>query len=247
MSSILRSGGSWDSTRARAVLIPSMTSMVLAPDWRRTSRVTVGTPFRRATERCSLVPSSASPRSRMRTGWPLTVATTSSLKSSGVSKRPMVRNVCSRAPEVTLPPGASAFCRTMAWRTAVIGMAYAARRSGSIQMLMARSRPPTICTSPTPTERSSWTFTTLSAYSVSSRNGRLPERAMDMTGRGVVVELGDDGRQRVLRQSPDDGGDAVADVLGRGVDVAVEAEGGDDEASCCPRTRSAAPRCPRRC
>ncbi len=178
----MRSGGSCDSTRASDSLTPSITSTVLAPDCRRMSRLTVGTPFSRAIERCSLVPSSASPRSRTRTGWPLIVATTRSLKSPALSKRPMVRSVCSRAPEVTLPPGASAFCRTMAWRTAVIGMLKAASRSGSIQMLIARSRPPTSCTSPTPAERSSWTLITLSAYSVSSRSERLPESAIDITG-----------------------------------------------------------------
>jgi hypothetical protein len=34
---------------------------VFAPDWRRISSTTVGTPSRRASERCSSVPSSASP------------------------------------------------------------------------------------------------------------------------------------------------------------------------------------------
>ena len=54
--------------RARFCFEASMTAMVFAPDWRRTSSVTVGTPLSRASERCSLVPSSAQPMSRMRIG-----------------------------------------------------------------------------------------------------------------------------------------------------------------------------------
>src|SRR3954451_5251411 len=49
-------------------------------------------------------------------------------------------------------------------------------------MFIARWRPPKSCTSPTPGERSSWILITLSAYSVSSRSDRLPERAIDITG-----------------------------------------------------------------
>src|SRR3972149_6224295 len=51
-------------------LASSMTATVLAPDWRRTSRTTVGTPLSRAVDRCSRVPSSAHPRSRTRAGDP---------------------------------------------------------------------------------------------------------------------------------------------------------------------------------
>ena len=47
-----------------------MTATVFSPDCRRTSRMTLGTPFSRATERCSAVPSSARPMSRMRMGAP---------------------------------------------------------------------------------------------------------------------------------------------------------------------------------
>lgn len=42
---------------------------------------------------------------------------------------------------------------------------------------------------PTPVERSSWTLTILSAYSVSSRSGRLPERAIDITGEESLLNL----------------------------------------------------------
>ncbi len=166
-----------------------MTATVLAPDWRSTSSVTVGEPSSRARVRCSLVPSSAWPRSRTRTGWPRRLATTRSLKSAELSKRPMVRSVCSRPPEVTLPPGASEFCRTSASRTVAMGRPKAESRSGSIQMLIARDRPPTRFTWPTPVERSSCTLTTLSAYSVSSRRGRLPERAIDITGEESLLNL----------------------------------------------------------
>ncbi len=189
MVSSFKSGGSCDFTRAIPSFTDSITSTVLAPLCRRISRLTVGTPFSRDAERCSLVPSSASPRSLTRTGWPLTVATTRSLKSATFSKRPMVRRVCSRAPEVTLPPGASEFCRSRACRTSVMGMPYAASRPGSIQMLMARSSPPSSDTSPTPLARSSCTLMTLSAYSVSSRSGRFPERAIVSTGELSLLNL----------------------------------------------------------
>ena len=59
MTSILTSGGTCGASRARLFLMPSMTATVFSPDCRRISRMTVGTPFSRAAERCSLVPSSA--------------------------------------------------------------------------------------------------------------------------------------------------------------------------------------------
>src|SRR5215510_7861545 len=49
-------------------------------------------------------------------------------------------------------------------------------------MLIARSRPPTICTSPTPGARSSGTLTILSAISVSSRIESWPDSAIDRLG-----------------------------------------------------------------
>ena len=54
--------------RSRLRLTASITATVFAPDWRRISSVTVGTPLSRATERCSFVPSSAQPMSRTRIG-----------------------------------------------------------------------------------------------------------------------------------------------------------------------------------
>ena len=98
-----------------------MTATVFSPDCRRTSRITLGTPLSRATERCSAVPSSARPTSRTRMGAPVTVAMTTSSKAFGSATRPIVRSEDSRSPAVTLPPGMSAFWRTRASRTAVIG------------------------------------------------------------------------------------------------------------------------------
>ena len=85
-------------SRARFALTASITATVLAPDCRRTSRMTVGTPLTRTAERCSFVPSSARPMSRTRTGAPLIVATTRSLNDRGSTTRPMVRSDCSRLP-----------------------------------------------------------------------------------------------------------------------------------------------------
>ncbi len=122
MISARTSAGRVSLSRARFALTASITATVFSPDWRRTSRITVGTPFTRTAERCSLVPSSAHPMSRTRIGAPLMVATTRSLKERGSTTRPIVRSDCSREPAVTLPPGRSAFWRTMASRTAVIGI-----------------------------------------------------------------------------------------------------------------------------
>ena len=122
MMSTLTSAGRTGASRARFFLTASITATVFSPDWRRTSRMTVGAPFTRTAERCSLVPSSACPMSRTRIGAPLMVATTRSLNDRGSTTRPMVRSDCSCRPAVTLPPGRSAFCRTMASRTAVIGI-----------------------------------------------------------------------------------------------------------------------------
>ena len=65
-----------------------MTATVFSPDCRRTSRMTLGTPFSRATERCSAVPSSARPTSRTRMGAPLTVEITTSSKARRVGDAP---------------------------------------------------------------------------------------------------------------------------------------------------------------
>ena len=83
MTSSLTSAGKLRREPRRFSLTASITATVFAPDWRRTSRITVGTPLSRAGERCSLVPSSARPMSRMRTGAPSIVATTSSLNAAG--------------------------------------------------------------------------------------------------------------------------------------------------------------------
>ena len=112
--------GSRGVTRSRLALAASITATVLAPDWRRTSSTTVGTPFRRANERCSLVPSSARPMSRTRIGEPLRVAITRSLNCEASAKRPIVRSVRSLTSVVTLPPGRSAFCCCSALRTSAI-------------------------------------------------------------------------------------------------------------------------------
>ena len=94
----------------------------------------------------------------------------------------MVRSDASLRPDVTLPPGRSAFCRTSASRTLVMGSWYAASRSASTHTLMARGRPPTMRTSPTPGERSSCGRAILSAISVSSRSDRSLASAIVSTG-----------------------------------------------------------------
>ena len=56
-------------------------------------------------------------------------------------------------------------------------------------MLIARSSPPMMRTSPTPAERSSWGRTILSASSVSSRRSRSPDSATVTTGAWSLSNL----------------------------------------------------------
>ncbi len=64
--------------------------------------------------------------------------------------------------------------------------------------------------------------------------GQLPESAIAGYGDGedrlvFVVEFGNDRGVDVPRQTIESGGNPVAHVLGGGVDIAVEVEGGDDK------------------
>ena len=85
-------------TRSRLAFTPSITATVFAPDWRRTSSVTVGHAVRAA--RATAAPWCRPRRSRCRgcgSGAPLRVAITRSLNARGSATRPIVRSVCSRA------------------------------------------------------------------------------------------------------------------------------------------------------
>jgi hypothetical protein len=100
----------------------SIVSTVLAPLWRMMLIETVGTPLSVAIERRSLVPSSARPMSFTRMGTPFFVVMTMSLKVAGSRSLPIVRSVRSTCSPVTNPPGTSAFWRSSASRTAVMGI-----------------------------------------------------------------------------------------------------------------------------
>ena len=73
------------------------------------------------------------------------------------------------------------------------------------------------------------------------------ERDASAPGRESLSILEMTGGSSSSGRSLQNGRDAVAHVLRGHVDVAVEAEGDDDEASCPCRRSSAARRCPRRC
>ena len=103
---LARRRGSWAWTRRQVGLDASITATVFAPDWRRTSRVTVGTPFRRASERCSLVPSSARPMSRTRIGDAVDGGDHQLVEARGRRRcGPSCAARSSRRRAVTLPPG----------------------------------------------------------------------------------------------------------------------------------------------
>ena len=87
----------------------SMIWTVLVPDWRRTSRVTAGRPWRVFHEVGSPKLSSTRPRSLTRTGVPPTLATMISPNWSTPESRPSVRTPSSDSPRTIRPPGVSTF------------------------------------------------------------------------------------------------------------------------------------------
>ena len=73
--------------------------------------------------------------------------------------------------------------------------------------------------------------------------GQLAQRAVGRDGdaedrRELAVELGDDRGTHVARQPGQDRRDAVADILGRGFDVAIEREGGKHDGATGARDRA---------
>ena len=128
------------------------------------------------------MPSSAVPMSRTRSGRSPPRATMRSPNSAARSTRPIVRTTSSRRVWSSRPPGSSRFWRWIASRTSPIERPCAVRRSGSTEMLMARSCPPSMMTCPTPASVSMSSFTCRRASSVTSRRFRRPESAMPITG-----------------------------------------------------------------
>ena len=127
--------------------------------------------------------------SRMRTGyWPL-LATISSLNSAAVLSLPSVRTTSSRVPWSIRPPGTSRFWRRSAVRTSSTDRLKAPSLSTSTSTFIARVRPPTRLTAPTPLTVSSRSLIRLRAISVTSRKSRLPETAIVMTGVPSVWNL----------------------------------------------------------
>ncbi len=94
---------------------------------------------------------------------------------------------------------------------------------------MARSKPPTMRTSPTPTERSSCTLTILSAISVNSRSDRSPETAIVRIGESSLLNFEMTGGSTSSRQTIEDRSDPIAHILSGDVDVTVEVERRHDE------------------
>ena len=118
----LHVGGSCACNSASFALTPSITATVLAPLWRRTSSETVGHAVqprdRPLLLRAVLGVADVLDADRCA----VHLATTMSLNSFGSAIRPDRAERSARGPgPVTLPPGTSAFWRTIASRTAVIG------------------------------------------------------------------------------------------------------------------------------
>ena len=207
-----------------SALTPSVTATVLAPDCRLTSRVTVGSPSRRASERSSLVPSSTWPTSRR-----------GPARRRGPTPGPRTPRVGEPAHR---PQGVLARVGDQAaGDVGVLALERVAHRGDRhavggepirLEPHVTRATDPRRSDFPDARARSSSGLTFLSAISVSSRRSGGGERDRHH-GRAVVVELADQGRVEVARQVAAGPGDAVAHVLRRGVDVAVERERQDHE------------------
>ena len=138
----------------------------------------------RAALRCSAVPSTTLPRSRMRTGTPCRTVTTTSAKARGSRTRPVTRSSRSVSPRLTRPTGTSWFSRCRASVTCAGLTPYERSASGSSCTRICRSMPPTTFTPPTPVIASSLVASTCSPSVVSSRSGRSSLwMASDMIGR----------------------------------------------------------------
>ena len=202
MTSSRTSGGSCGRTPRSFVLTASITSIVLAPDWRRISsddgRHAVEPRERALLLRCRPRPG----RGRARGS-----ATPSTRRDDQVVEVARVHEPA-HGPQrllacgvVTLPPGTSAFWRTIASRTAVIGQ-LVGRQPVGIDPDVDGALEPADDAAPRRrrAQRSSCRLTTLSASSVSSRSGRSARERDGEHRRRVVVELGDDRRLDVARQ-----------------------------------------------
>ena len=102
--------------------------------------------------------------------------------SCGVSTRPYVRNVRSRSPCSTLPPGIWTFCACSAAVSCAVVRPTDVSFSVSTTTLICRGRPPTMSACPTPSIDSRRRRSFLSANSVTSRIGAGPDSAIDRTG-----------------------------------------------------------------
>ena len=108
--------------------------------------------------------------------------TTISPTASAFGTRPLTRKVSNDGPVSTVPPGVLTFWLTMARCTSTAVSDAARSRSGSSTTWICRLRPPTIDTCPTPETFSSASRISWSAYSVTSRMGRVDCSARKSTG-----------------------------------------------------------------
>ncbi len=135
-------GGSVRSISASRARMASASATVFTPLCFRMATDTELRPLRFETEVGSAPVSSTTPRSLMRIGMLLRVATTSSANSSGRCSRPTVRTDSSRVPCSRRPPGSSRFWARSAAATSEVDSEYEFSRSGSILIWICRRRAP---------------------------------------------------------------------------------------------------------
>ena len=169
---------------------PFDSSSGLAVVWRITPAEMAERPFSRTALRSSAAPSSTRPTSRMRTGKPFTVFTTTSPNCAGV-----VRSVCettenSRCCDSMRPAGSSRFWRRMASSTSCVVRRKAASLSASSHTRMANLRSPKMRTSATPVTVCRRALTMrLTRSLISSRERVSLENASQMTGNASASTL----------------------------------------------------------
>jgi len=161
----------------------STTSTVLAPDCFWMSTATAGTPFTRASDRCSSIPSRTFATSPRVTGLPLRWAITIGLNWSTASGFPETRRGNSNPFRLRRPRGVLTFSAASPAITSSTPIPRASSRTGSMSTFTSRRDSPTSSTFPTPAMFSKRRRIFLSTSVVSSLGDRVSERtASETTG-----------------------------------------------------------------
>ena len=182
-TSIRVPAGSSGCRRAISLFTSSTTETVFAPDCFWMSRATAGTPFTRARDRGSSIPSTTSATSPSRTGRPFLCPITIAGNPDTSAGFPETRNGNSEPFPVSRPRGVLTFSDRIPAITSSTPIPSASRRAWSMSTLTSRLEEPTRSTFPTPGRFSNRRLTFFSTRVVRSLGGRASDRtARDTIG-----------------------------------------------------------------